>query len=94
MYEVEATAAILIAFFIALGIAMNKGSAITAKIFALSWEDIIVILGAVMSLVLQLMPLFPSIPVWLPVVLAIVIKAIKDLHSSTVVARAQVAKGR
>lgn len=93
LYEIPATVIILVAFFISLYVAMNKGSPLTQTILGLSWEDIVVILGAIMSLISQLSPFIPNMPAWLPIVIAIIIKAIKDMHTSTVQAKAKISRG-
>jgi len=94
MYETLYYAIGLVLVYCFIGVAMNKGSAITAEIFALSWEDILVILGAVLSVVQQIAPLIPGFPAWLPVVIAIVVKVIKDLSANVTVSINKAARGR
>lgn len=73
----------LIGAFLVILIGMAKGSDWTSKLLNMSWENVLVILGAIATMLMQIIPLLPNIPAWVPVVLAMVIKAIKDMQVTT-----------
>ena len=76
-----------IAALIAFGfiyVCLYYGSEITQDLAKSNWEDILIVMGAVLSILMEVIPLFPNVPAWLPALLTIAIKALKDLQTGTI----------
>jgi len=78
----------LIAIFVFISIAMAKGSALSSELLNLSWENILVIIGVVLTIGLQITQVVPSVPSWVPAVIAILIEAVSNAQKKVAVARA------